>query len=229
MNVSGVTALITGANRGIGQQLVLALLQAGCTKVYATARQRSSLMETVAFAPDRVVPLTLDVTSSVEIAQAVSDASDTTLLINNAGILKFGDALAISPPILREHMDVNVYGLFAVSQAFVNVIKKNGRGALVNILSDIAFNNAPEIAGYSASKATAWSLTQSLRVALQPGGIEVYAVFPGPVATAMLAQMHIPKASPLDVAKTIVEKINAGQRDIFPDALSRRFESPQIF
>jgi len=216
MKIHGVTALVTGANRGIGQQLVMALLQAGAAKVYAAARNMSSLDVTVAFNPGRVVPLMLDVTSPAQIETTMATASDVRLLINNAAVLEFGDARALSPAVLRTHFEVNVHGLFGMSQAFAQMMRDKGEGAVVNILSDIALTNAPGAAAYSASKAAAWSLTQSLRAALQRYGIAVHAAFPGPVDTDMLAMLNIPKSSAIQVAKAIVSKVQADELDIFP-------------
>jgi NAD(P)-dependent dehydrogenase (short-subunit alcohol dehydrogenase family) len=86
MQIKNVTALVTGANRGIGRALANALLEAGAAKVYAGARN----LDTLTAGDNRVVPLRLDVTDAAQVQAAVRQAPDVTLLINNAGVLDFG-------------------------------------------------------------------------------------------------------------------------------------------
>ena len=87
----GTIALVTGANRGIGRALVDALLARGATRVYAGARRLDTLVELVASSGGRVVPVQLDVTHPDEVRAAAAQASDVTLLVNNAGVVaKFG-------------------------------------------------------------------------------------------------------------------------------------------
>lgn len=223
MKVQGTVALVTGANRGIGQQLVRALLNAGALKVYAGARSVASLAPTVAYDPARVVPIELDVTLQQHINRAASAATDVRLLINNAAVLEMGGAMDVSGLTMRNHMNVNFHGMFDMCQAFAGVIRQNEGGAIVNVLSLIALHNAPAMAAYSASKAAALSLTRSLRIALRPERIAVHAVFPGPVNTDMLAHLDMPKANPDDVARQIVESLVANHEDIFPDSESKRW------
>jgi short-subunit dehydrogenase len=86
----------------------------------------------------------------------------------------------------------------------------------------VALASMPALAGYNASKAAGWSMTQSLRAGLSARGISVHAVFPGPVDTDMAAAITFPKTSPADVAAAIVAGIAAGQEDIFPDPMSQQ-------
>lgn len=223
MKVQGTAALVTGANRGIGKQLVRALLNAGAKKVYACARNPDSLVETVAYDDKRVIPLALDITSLEEILRAAATAVDVRLLINNAAILEMGDAMHVSSEAMRNQMNVNFHGLFDMCQAFAGVISQNDGGAIVNVLSDIALQNSPAMAAYSASKAAALSLTKSFRSALRYMQIDVSAVFPGPVDTDMLAHLAIPKSSPEDVAREIISALIADVENIFPDKQSQKW------
>ena len=219
MNIRNTTALVTGANRGLGKSSVAALLDAGAARVYAGARDPATLAATVAIAPDRVVPLALDVTNPDHVVAAAAAATDVRLLINNAGALGFGNVLDAA---FERDFAVNLYGTLAMARAFTPVLTSNGGGAMVNLLSVVALASMPGLAGYNASKAALWSVTQSLRGSLAASGIAVHGVFPGPVDTDMAAALDIAKTSPADVALAILAGIEAGDEDIFPDAMAQQ-------
>jgi NAD(P)-dependent dehydrogenase (short-subunit alcohol dehydrogenase family) len=220
MQIQNSIVLVTGANRGIGRAIVGALLQAGAKKVYAGARRLDSVADTKALDPSRVVPLTIDVTDSDLVAALPAKAQDVNLLVNNAGVLDFGAILDAPVEAIDRNFETNFYGTLNMARAFVPVIEKNGGGAIVNILTLVALASMPGLSVYNASKAAAWSMTQSLRASLAGRKIAVHGVFPGAVDTDMLAGVEMPKASPADVAVAIVSGIAAGQEDIFPDQMS---------
>jgi len=116
---------------------------------------------------------------------------------------------------------VNYFGLIAVTRAFAPVIERNGGGTVANVLSVASFVGIPAGAGYSASKAAAWSATQSLRADLAPKGVRVVGVFPGPIDTDMAAGLEIDKTSPSIVASEVIAGIANGAEDIFPDPASK--------
>lgn len=211
-------ALVTGANRGIGRALVQALLKAGVRKVYATARSSEKLKQL----PDdpRIVPLPLEVSDADSVAALAAAAGDVTLLINNAGVLDFGSVLEASQAAFERNFATNFYGVLGMSRAFAPVIERNGGGAIVNMLTLVALASMPGLGVYNASKAAAWSLTQSLRASLAGRNVEVYGVFPGAVDTDMLAGVDMPKTSPADVADAVMRGLAASSEDIFPDAMS---------
>lgn len=218
MDISNTVALVTGANRGVGLALVNALLNAGAKKVYAAARQ---IEELPALDDHRVVPLPLDVTDQRTVTSAFRDANDVNLVINNAGVLSFGDALSVADEDIRHNFAVNFYGVLAMSRAASAVLEKN-QGALVNVLTLLSLASMPGMAAYNASKAAAWSLTLSLRASLKEKGVMVHSVFPGAIDTDMLAGVEIPKTSPEDVANAIVQGVLEGKEDIFPDPMSQQ-------
>lgn len=218
MNISNATALVTGANRGLGRALVEALLAAGVKRVYAGARDPA----TIDAADRRVVPLRIDVTDAASVATLPMQARDVTLLVNNAGVLDTGDALQASDASLERQFATNVYGPLHMVRAFAPVIERNGGGDVVNLLSVVSFAAMPGLAAYNASKAASWSLTMSLRASLAAKGITVHSVFPGPVDTEMAAELTFPKTSAADVARAIVAGVAAGEEDIFPDPMSRQ-------
>lgn len=220
MQIRHATALVTGANRGIGRALVLALLQAGAQRVYAAARDVNSLSEVLALDPSLVLPLQLDVLDARQIDAAAHAAPDVSLLINNAGVLEFGGILDVERAKMARQFDANFYGPIDMARAFAPVLERQGGGAVVNVLTLVALASMPGLATYNASKAAAWSMTQSLRADFAKRGIAVHGVFPGAVDTDMLAGVDMPKTSPADVAAAVVAGIEAGQEDIFPDAMS---------
>ena len=220
MNLTASVALVTGANRGIGRALVAKLLAAGAAKVYAAARDEKSLAEVVTLDPARVVPVVLDVTDRAQIARLPELTPDVRLLINNAGVLDFGSALEIPVEAVDRNLAVNFYGPLLTTRALAPILERNGGGAVVNMLTVVALASMPGLAGYNASKAASWSLTQSLRATLAPRGIAVHAVFPGPVDTEMAAAIPLDKTSPDVVAQAILDGVAAAQEDIFPDPMS---------
>ncbi|TYQ27766.1 SDR family oxidoreductase [Pseudanabaena sp. UWO311] len=220
MKLQNATVLVTGANRGIGLALVRALLGAGVQKVYATARDRNSLEAVTALDSARVIPLQVDVTNHDLVSRLSEQAPDVNLLINNAGVLSFGNILEVPVEKIHEQFDVNFYGALNMARAFVPAIEKNGGGAIVNILTLVALASMPGLATYNASKAAAWSMTQSLRASVSDKNIAVYGVFPGAVDTDMLAGVDMAKTSPADIAKAVLHGIETDLEDIFPDPMS---------
>ena len=225
--IEGAVALVTGANRGIGRALTEALLTRGVRKVYATARDPETLR---ALRDERVVPLRLDVTDVDQIRAAGEAASDVELVFNNAGVAL---ARGITDPTVldqaRREMEVNYFGPLQLLQRLAPTLARNGGGAVVNIGSAAGLANLPFVPTYSASKAALHSLTQAARVLLGAQGTSVFGVYAGPVDTDMARDVASPKSSPRDVAFAILDAIEAGQEDIFPDPFAvefgRQFES----
>jgi NAD(P)-dependent dehydrogenase (short-subunit alcohol dehydrogenase family) len=223
-SIKGKTVLVTGANRGIGEAIVDALVRAGAAKVYAAARQLNDLAPLTTRHGARVVALQLDVTNPAHIAAAVSAAPDVQLLVNNAGFAGHtGGTFTDSKWIIagRQEMDVNFFGTFAVTQAFAPVLAKNGGGAITNIASVASLVNFALLASYSASKAAVHSLTQATRIMLKGQGTQVFGVYPGPIDTRMAEGIPMDKTSPAEAAKAIIAGIEAGTEEIFPDPMSQ--------
>ena len=220
MKISKSVALVTGANRGIGRSLVAALLDAGASRVYATARDPKTLEAVTALDPTRVTPLKLDVTSADDIAAAAERAADVNLLVNNAGVLASFNLLEATREQVERDFSVNFYGALAVTRAFIPVLERAGGAAIANILTVVSLASRPVIGGYSASKAAAFSMTQALRPELRAKKIAVHAVIPGAVDTDMIRAFPIPKTSPDTVARAIVTGIERGDEDILTDGFA---------
>ena len=219
MKCSGSITLVTGANRGIGQAIVRALLGAGVRQIYACARDPNSLLATLAFDRSKVIPLKLDVTDPASVESAAHSAKDVALLINNAGVLDFGSILDAPVEKIQRNFDTNFYGVLGMARAFSPVIEHNGGGAIVNILTLVALASMPGLAVYNASKAAAWSMTQSLRASLAGRKIEIYGVFPGARRYGHVEGRRNDE-NQADVARAIVAGIDDGGEYIFPDPTS---------
>lgn len=216
MQIKNSVVLVTGANRGLGQAFVNALLQAGAAKIYAAARDPSSITL------QGVVPIQLDVTNAADIAAAAARCTDLTLLINNAGIYRNTAFLAPgSTDAARAELETNFFGPLTLSLAFAPVLKANGGGAIVNVLSVLSWLNISAAATYSASKSAAWSLTNGLRGELRPQGTHVVGVHVGFMDTDMARGVPGPKADPLDVARQTLTALEAGENEVLADGLSR--------
>jgi NAD(P)-dependent dehydrogenase (short-subunit alcohol dehydrogenase family) len=223
-SIAGRIALVTGANRGIGEALVDALVAAGAAKVYAAARDINAVAPLSARHGGRVVPLLLDVTDPAQIRDAVATATDVELLVNNAGVAGHVGGAFTDPEWLtagRQEMEVNFFGTFAVTQAFAPILGRNGGGAVVNIGSVASLVNFPLFAAYSASKAATHSLTQATRAMLKGQGTQVFGVYPGPIDTRMAEAIPFDKTSPSVAAVAIVAGVEVGSEEIFPDPMSQ--------
>ncbi|WP_205633611.1 SDR family oxidoreductase [Labilithrix luteola] len=224
MNIRDNVILVTGANRGLGRALVLASLEAGAKRIYAGARDPKQLEALVATAPDRIVPLALDVTDTTTLEAAAARATDVTMVFNNAGVLASFDALTSTTEEIARDLAINFYGLVNTTKAFLPALERagaNGGAAFVNVLSVASLGNVPGLGGYSASKAAAFSVTQGFRARLAGKGIRVFGVFPGPIDTDMVREIEMAKTSPADVANAILDGVQQGIEDISPDPVSR--------
>lgn len=216
MQIKNSVVLVTGANRGLGQAFVNALLEAGAAKIYAAARDPGSITL------KGVTPLKLDVTNAADIAAAAKQCTDLTLLINNAGIGRGSPFLAVgSADAARAELETNFFGPLALSQAFAPVLKANGGGGIVNVLSVLSWLNMTAAATYSASKSAAWSLTNGLRNELRAQSTQVVGVHVGFMDTDMTRGLEAPKAAPLDVARQTLAALEAGHDEVLADELSR--------
>jgi NAD(P)-dependent dehydrogenase (short-subunit alcohol dehydrogenase family) len=211
VSIAGRTVLITGANRGIGQALVEEALRRGAKRVYAGTRQP------LAHPDGRVTPLTLDVTNAAQIQAAVERVESLDILINNAGLGLY-DELS-DGAALEQHLAVNLFGTYSVTQAFLPLLTRS-RGTIVNVLSLAAVAPLPFMPAYSISKAATLSLSQALRALVAGQGVRVHAVLAGPVDTDMSRDLDIPKTPPQSVARGILDGMENGEEEIFPDPAS---------
>lgn len=211
MNIEGSVAVVTGAAGGIGRRLCAGLQARGAKKVYAADLASADLSGL-----DGVEPIALDVADEGAAKAAAARASDATLLINSAGV--FGLAGLIAAPDLaaaRREMDVNYWGSLIMCRAFAPVLKTNGGGAIVNVLSEAARVCVPFAGSYCASKSAAWIMTQGVRAELAGQGTHVMAAFPATTDTPMVGMLDMDdKLDPAFVADGILDALAAGKDDI---------------
>jgi short-subunit dehydrogenase len=229
MNIENSIVLVTGANRGIGRALVTALVNGGAKKVYAGIRDIGAFIDSdphfLENFKGKVEPVSLDITKKNQVDSAVKKAYDVQLLINNAGIANYSGFIAADDlASARQEMEVNYFATLTMIRGFASVLKKNGGGAIVNILSVASLVNFPMLGSYSASKAALFSLTQGVRAELAAQGTVVTGVFPGPIDTDLAKGIDMEKASPEEIALGTLRAIESGQEDVFIDEMAVQFQ-----
>ncbi|MBW4463544.1 MAG: SDR family oxidoreductase [Nodosilinea sp. WJT8-NPBG4] len=217
MQVENAVALITGANGGIGQYYIDTLRAMGAARIYAGARQLKSLDNLVALDPDRIIPVALDITDEATVKAATAQCGDVNLLINNAGIaLMQGFISAPDLSAARAELEVNYFGTLTMCRAFAPVLKANGGGAIVNMLSILGRVNFPMNASYSASKGAGYILTQGVRAELAAQNTLVVGVMPATVDTESSRHFPPPKVAPAAVAQDALQAVIDGVEDVYP-------------
>jgi NAD(P)-dependent dehydrogenase (short-subunit alcohol dehydrogenase family) len=214
MKIQNAIALVTGANRGLGRELVQQLLAAGAPKVYAAARDTAQLDDLVKAHSGRVEAVQLDITNAAQIEAARARCPDVNLLVNNAGINRNQGLLAASSlEHAQAEIATNYLGTLAMCRAFAP--RLGADGAIVNVLSILAKIALPAMGSLCASKAAGLRMTEGVRAELAARGILVMAVMTGPVDTDMSRDFAGPKSSPADVAKAVLAGLERGDEEVY--------------
>lgn len=198
-NLSGKSAIITGARRGIGKGIALALAQAGAGVLVSDidlADCEATCREIEEKTGRKAIPFKCDVTKKDEVGQmvarAVAEFGKLDILVNNAGIAPFKPFLELTEEDWDRVLDINLKGQFFCAQAAAREMIKNEWGRIINIAS-IASGQVgvglASIAHYCASKGGVVAMTEALAVELGPLGIRVNAVGPGVIETPMTKDM----------------------------------------
>ncbi len=217
MELNNAVVLVTGANGGIGSHFVEQLLQHNVAKIYVCARSAAKLSSLVDRNPGRIIPVELDVTNPQSVAAAAAHCPDVTVLINNAGnSLNQGFISAPDLEAARAEIDVNYFGMATMCRAFAPILKQQGGGAIVNMLSLLGKVNLPFSGSYSASKAAAISMTQSIRAELAAQHTLVVGIMPGTVDTDLAKEWPNPKVAPTEVAREALQALIDDQEDVYP-------------
>jgi NAD(P)-dependent dehydrogenase (short-subunit alcohol dehydrogenase family) len=210
-----ITALVTGANRGLGKRFAAQLVERGA-KVYAAARRPEKIDI------PGVVPVQLDITDPESVARVASLAGDVNVVINNAGVSTQSSLLTGPIEDVRLEMETHYFGTLAVTRAFVPIIEANGGGSILNVLSVLSWLHAPAFGAYSAAKAASWAMTDALRQELAPRGVHVAALHVGYMDTDMADFVPADqKIDPSVVAKLALDGLFAGEPEILADDTTR--------
>jgi NAD(P)-dependent dehydrogenase (short-subunit alcohol dehydrogenase family) len=215
MLIEGKTALVTGANRGLGRHLASQLRDRGAI-VYAAARNPASVDL------PGVTPIALDVTDPASVAAAAAETSGVAILVNNAGSSTGASLLSGDPADIRLEMDTHFFGTLAVARAFAPQLAGQESSAILNVLSVLSWLNVPRSGAYCAAKSAEWSLTNALRQELAAQGTRVSALHVGYMDTDMTRRLDVPKSDPAEIAKLAIDGIEAGDAEIIADETSRQ-------
>jgi NAD(P)-dependent dehydrogenase (short-subunit alcohol dehydrogenase family) len=217
MDINGKTALVTGANRGLGKQLAAQLRDRGAT-VYAAARNPATVDL------PGVTPIALDITDPASVAAAAA-TSGVAILVNNAGSSTKSSLLTGDLSDIRLEMDTHFFGTLALIRAFAPQLAAQESSAVLNILSALSWVTFPHTGAYCAAKSAEWSLTNALRLELAPQGTRVSSLHVGYMDTDMTRDVDAPKSDPAVIAKLAVDGIAAGDAEIIADEVSRQVQA----
>jgi short-subunit dehydrogenase len=183
-----LTVLITGATAGIGRTTALLLARTGY-RVIATGRREAALAEVVAESGGVIIPVRLDVDDAASIAAAaiavdeITNGAGLDVLVNNAGYATVGALSELSDAALRAQFETNVFGLMAVTRAFLPAMLARGSGRVLNVSSVSGRVPAPMLGAYHGSKYALEAMSDALRMELAPLGIHVVLIEPGTINT----------------------------------------------
>lgn len=186
MEASSRVWFITGCSSGFGFALAARVLALG-ERVIATARNATALEELTARHPETCRALALDVTDAAQVKSVVAQAAEEfgrlDVVVNNAGYGLIGAFEELSPEEIEKNFATNFFGALEVIRATLPILRAQGSGHLVNISAAATISNYPGFSIYGASKAALESVSESLALELQPFGIKITIVQPGPFRT----------------------------------------------
>lgn len=226
-------ALVSDAKSAVGQAVVRALAEAGAEVVWAGVAEpwkKPPGFESLERLPN-VTLVPLDVTDSLSVRELAGEIGFKVDIMVNTADHNRASALLGRQGVetATTEMDVNCFGLMRLAQAFGPVLKARGAdgrssaAAWVNLLSIHALTSFPPHATYAASKAAALSLAQALRAELQPGGIRVINMFPGPIDDEWNQLILPPKITPSAVARAIVDALRGSVEDVYPGEVAQEW------
>lgn len=214
MQIDGAVAFVTGANRGLGRRLAERLVERGAT-VYGGARDPESVTT------PGVIPVRIDITDPASVAAAAAEASDVTLLVNNAGMPSASGLLAGPLDDIRAVMESHFFGTLSVTRAFAPHLVANAPSALLNVVSVVSWLHPGSLGAYAAAKTALWAQTDAIREELSPDGVAVTALHIGFMDTDMTAGMTAAKTDPAVIAALAVDGVERGDVEVLADELTR--------
>ncbi|MGF1669334.1 MAG: SDR family oxidoreductase [Balneolaceae bacterium] len=213
MNLSGKTAIVTGASSGIGTAFTHALVQKGAT-VYGLARRLNKLQDIKEQLGNKFIPVQIDITDYNMLKKWVDSVFDNNsepdILINNAGLGFFSNVEDLPVEDWNVMVQTNLTGIFYLTRLFVPLMKKNPSTChIINIASVAGLIGNPQISGYNATKFGVRGFSEALFKELRYDKIKVTCMFPGSIATEFFDKAagtgtHSNMMQPADVANTLV-------------------------
>ncbi|GAA5080908.1 2-deoxy-D-gluconate 3-dehydrogenase [Thermocatellispora tengchongensis] len=210
LRLRDTVVLVTGASRGLGAAIALALAAEGAY-VVAAARSRDGLREVAAEGGGRITPIAADMRDEAEVAalpgQVVARHGRIDGLINNAGIAPAGKFADQDPAVWKDTLAVNVIAPMLLAQAAGRHMIAQGGGRIVNVASTTGVRGKPMLVGYSASKGAVIRMTEALAAEWAAKNVQVNAIAPGAFSTeAQKAVLESP-----DLLRRRVARIPAGR------------------
>ncbi|TDZ78338.1 3-oxoacyl-[acyl-carrier-protein] reductase FabG [Mycobacteroides salmoniphilum] len=215
--IENKVVLVTGGRRGLGAAIVDEVLSRGARKVYSTARQPFEDPR------EQVVTKQLEVASESSVQALASELADVEIVVNNAGVLHPDSLLTGDLDHVEATFQTNVFGPLRVIRAFAPILKANGGGAIVNIHSVLSWLGGA--GAYGASKAAIWSVTNTLRLELEPQHTHVLGVHAGFIDTDMVSALDVPKTPPGVIAARIIDALEKGDNEVLTDDLTAQVKS----
>jgi len=217
-SLKNAVVFVTGSNGGLGREFVKQFLERGASKIYASTRTPREWDD------PRIVPVVLDITSDESVAAAVAQATDVTIVVNNAGSYRADDSITGGDlNDIRDMFETNFFGAVRVAREFAPVLGRNGGGALLDVHSALSWWG---VAGaYSAAKAAMWSATNSFRLELAGQGTHVEGLHLGYTDTPMIAELDVDKNDPADVVRAAIDGIENNEYEVLVDDASRNIKA----
>lgn len=182
-NLSGKTALVTGASAGIGKAIVKNLVDHGLN-VIATGRREAALDALASkYGTDRVAWIAGDLNDGEFVAELVASASHVDILVSNAGVLKYAPILDLTYDDIEEMVHTNVLGTFRITHEIAKAMVERGHGHIIVMTSTAAREVYPLGSIYCATKHALSAFANALRIELQAKGVKVSEIAPGMVDT----------------------------------------------
>jgi 2-deoxy-D-gluconate 3-dehydrogenase len=210
-NLDGRVALVTGASRGLGQAIAVALAEAGADIAAVSTGEAAATAEQVQALGRRFLPLQADLSTLEPIARIVEDTvaelGAIDILVNNAGLIRRADAVDFTEQDWDAVVDVNLKSAFFLAQAAGRKMIAAGRGKIINIASMLSFQGGIRVPSYTASKSGLAGITRLLANEWASKGVNVNAIAPGYMSTDNTAQLRADAAR----NQAILDRIPAGR------------------
>ncbi len=225
MMLSNAVAVVTGASEGIGLAVARSLIEAGAT-VYGLARSKKTLTAVAAGLGDRFVPTPCDVTDATAVRAAIDGAAEAAgrldVLVNNAGVGRFGDVDDLAEADWDALVATNLTGVFLATRAAVPHMKAAGRGHIVNVASIAGLVGNAGLSAYNATKFGVRGFSEATMKELRPHGIKVSCLYPGSVATGFGGSPPKETAIPPEaVAATLRHVLEAPDSTLISEVVMR--------